>query len=116
MHRPLRALVLMLLITVAYNILVVIAEHISAPTLCATLRLVEHGRGFTLGIAAGCIATGEIGILAVIALAILLVTWPTDLVRLACALVAGGLLGVALRSFLRAHHDREPLPRQRDAG
>jgi len=110
MHRPLRALVLMLLITVAYNILVVIADHIGAPTLCGTLRLIEHGRGFTLGIAAGCIATGEVGILATIALAILLVTWPTDLVRLAFALVAGGLLGVALRSFIRSHHERQPLP------
>jgi len=38
------------------------------------------------------------------------VTWPTDLVRLACALVAGGLLGVALRSFIRAHHERQSLP------
>src|SRR5690348_17128142 len=98
MHRPLRALVLMLLITVAYNVIVVIAEHIHAPVLEAALRLLEHGRGFTVGISAGCVATGEVGILAVIALAILLVTWPTDLVRLAIALVAGGLLGVALRS------------------
>ena len=110
MHRPLRALVLMLLITVAYNVIVVIADHIRAPALSAALRLVDHGRGFTLGIAAGCVATGEVGILATIALAILLVTWPTDLVRLAVALVAGGLLGVALRSFLRAHHERQSLP------
>jgi hypothetical protein len=115
MHRPVRALVLMLLITVAYNITVVIGQHIYAPALTGALALVEHGRGFTLGIAAGCIATGEVGILAVIALAILLVTWPTDLVRLSFALVAGGLLGLALRSFIRAHHDRESLPRQRDA-
>lgn len=111
MHRPLRALVLMLLITVAYNIIVVIAQHIHAPVLTAALRLVEHGNGFTLGIAAGCIATGEVGVLATVGLAILLVTWPTDLVRLAVALVAGGLLGVALRSFLRAHHDRQSLPK-----
>jgi hypothetical protein len=100
----------MLLITVSYNIIIVIAEHIHAPALSGALRLVEHGRGFTLGIAAGCIATGEIGILAAIALAILLVTWPADLVRLAIALVAGGLLGVALRSFIRAHHERQSLP------
>jgi hypothetical protein len=110
MHRPLRALVLMLLITVAYNIIVVIAQHIHAPALSAALCLVEHGRGFTLGIAAGCIATGEVGILAVIALAIILVTWPADLVRLAFALTCGGLLGVALRSFIRAHHERQSLP------
>jgi hypothetical protein len=116
MQRPLRAFVLMLLNTVVFNVAVLVADHIRAPALTATLRLVEHGRGFTLGIAAGCIATGEIGILAAIALAILLVTWPTDLVRLSCALVAGGLVGLALRSFIRAHHDREPLPRQRDAG
>ncbi len=110
MHRPLRALVLMLIITVAYNIIVVIAQHIHAPALSGALALVEHGRGFTLGIAVGCIATGEVGILAVIALAILLVTWPTDLVRLALALVIGGLVGVALRSFIRAHHERQSLP------
>jgi hypothetical protein len=95
---------------------VLISDHIRAPALSAALRLVEHGNGFTLGIAAGCIATGEVGVLATIGLAILLVTWPTDLVRLSCALVAGGLLGLALRSFIRAHHDREPIPRQRDAG
>src|SRR5436853_7812245 len=110
MHRPLRALVLTLLTAVAYNIIVVIAQHIRAPALTGALCLVEHGRGFTLGIAAGCIATGELGILAVIALAILLVTWPTDLVRLAFALVSGGLLGLALRSFIRSHHERQPLP------
>jgi hypothetical protein len=110
MHRPLRAFVFTLLVAVAYNILVLIAGHIRAPALSAALRLVEHGNGFTLGIAAGCIATGEIGVLATIGLAILLVTWPTDLVRLSCALVAGGLLGLALRSFIRAHHDRQSLP------
>jgi len=115
MHRPLRALVLTLLTAVAYNVIVVIAQHIRAPALTGALCLVEHGRGFTLGIAAGCVATGEVGILATIALAILLVTWPTDLMRLASALTFGGLLGLALRSFIRAHHDREPLPRQRDA-
>jgi len=114
MQRPLRAFVLMLLVAVAFNVLAVIGEHIRAPALSAALRLVAHGSFFTLGIAAGCIATGEIGVLATISLAILLVTWPTDLVRLAVALVTGGLLGVALRSFLRAHHDHESVPRQRD--
>ena len=115
MHRPLRALVLMLFITVTFNLFQLVGENIRAPVLRAALHVIDHGRFFTVGIAAGCIATGEVGILAVIALAILLVTWPTDLVHLAFGFVAGGLIGLAVRSFIRAHHDREPLPRQRDA-
>lgn len=68
MHRPLRALVLMLLIAVVFNLIQLVAEHIDAPVLRAALHVIDHSRFFTAAIAAGCIATGEVGILAAIAL------------------------------------------------
>lgn len=103
----------MLLIAVGFNLIQLVAEHVNAPVLQAALHVIDYGHFFTAGIAAGCVATGEIGMLGVIALAILLVTWPTDLVHLASAFVGGGLIGLSLRSFIRSHYERQPLPGQR---
>jgi hypothetical protein len=117
MQRPLRAFVFMLLIAVAYNLVVIIATLVRAPALTAMLELIAHGHGFTLGIAAGCLATEELGVLGAITVAILLVTWPSDLVRLSFALVSGGLLGLGLRSFIQSHrHDRQSVSGDRHTG
>jgi len=115
MDRLARTLILTLLITVAYHAIAVIATQLHAPVLQAVVRLVDHGHGFTLGIAAACVATAELPVLACVVLGVLLVTWPTDLVHLSVALVSGGLLGTFLRSFIRAHrHERESLPPKPD--
>jgi len=108
MDRLKRAAAYALIVTVAYNILLVIASHVRAPALTGALGLVAHGHGFTLGLAAGCLATGEVAILAIIAGAVLLTSWPTDLVALATPLVVGGVIGTLLRNLVRAHHESVP--------
>lgn len=105
MDRLKRAAAYALIVTVVYNLLQVISAHIQAPALQGALALVQHGHGFTLGVAAGCLATGEVAILAIIAAAILLTSWPTDLVGLTIPLVIGGVIGTLLRNLVRAHHE-----------
>jgi hypothetical protein len=95
-----------MLVTVAYNLLLLAAAHAPA---ARVLSLFNHGAGFSLGVAAGCITTGEVGLLLVCDALILLFGWPVDLLHLAFAQVAGGLLGVGIRSFILGHR-HEPVP------
>lgn len=112
MDRVLRAITVTLLVTFFYNVTAVIADHIHAPVLSECVRIVNHGHGFSLGIAAGCLATGELALLVCMAASVLAVTWPTDLVHLTFAYVAGGLLGKLIATFVRQHrHDGKPIPR-----
>lgn len=113
MDRMKRAAAYALIVTVVFNLLQVISAHLHAPVLQGALALVQHGHGFTLGVAAGCLATGEVAILAIIAAAILLTSWPTDLIALTMPLVLGGGIGTLLRNLIRTHR-HESLPR-RDA-
>jgi hypothetical protein len=103
-----RTIAYTLIVTVTYNLLVAITSQAHAPALRTALALVQHLHGFTLGIAAGCLATGETALLAITVVAILLATSPTDLIALTIPLVLGGLLGTLLRNLVRAHHESLP--------
>lgn len=109
MDRLKRALAYTVLVTGVYNILCAIAAHIRAPALSGALALVQYGHGFALGISAGCLATGETAMLGIVALSILLVEWPTDLIALTIATVTGGTIGLLIRRLVREH--REPIHR-----
>jgi TRAP-type mannitol/chloroaromatic compound transport system permease large subunit len=109
MHRILRAFAYTLLTTVAYNVLLIAAARAPAAQF---LALFGHGAGFTLGIAAGCIATNEVGLLFACEALVLLLGWPVDLLPLSFALVGGGLLGAATRSFVQGHRN-EPVSARR---
>lgn len=111
MQRPVRALAYALVLMVAYNALVIAATDLHSPA-ARIIGLFDHGAGCTLGIAAGCIATGEVGLLALYALLVLLLGWPVDLPHFAFAIVGGGMLGIAVRSFVLGHRN-EPLPDRR---
>lgn len=111
MQRPLRALVLMAIVSASLNLALIIASRIGAPALTLALGLIDHSRFFLVGWAAGCVATGERALLAVAIVAVLLATWPTDPVPIAIAIVAGGFLGIGIRRFVESH--REPVPEQR---
>jgi hypothetical protein len=110
-QRPIRALVITVIVAVIYNALVLFAEHAHAFLLAEILAHVSHARGFTLGVACGCIATGEPLLLAVFLAAVFLLG-PVDVMNVCFAVVAGGGLGALLKSFVRGHrHDGKPVPR-----
>jgi hypothetical protein len=109
----LRALVIAVIVVVAFNTIEMIAQAFHATLLVAVLTRVAHARGFTLGIACGTLATTEPLILAVYLAAVFLLG-PVDIIEVCFAAVAGGMLGVLLKSFVRAHHERQSLP-DRDA-
>ena len=110
MERPLRALVIASIIAVAYNVLGLIAEHVHAMLLLEVLSRLDHARGFTLGVACGCIATGEPLLLGVYLAAVFLLG-PVDVVHVCFAAVAGGGMGALLKSFVQGHrHDGKPVP------
>ena len=109
LSRPLRAFVLMLIVAVSYQLAVLLAQHTEANVLLRTLHLMQHGQGFTMGWTAGCVATGEVGLLLCTVAVITVVTWPAPIMPIAFALVAGGLVGRGIRAFIRSHHD-QPVP------
>ncbi len=111
MHRILRAFAYTLLTTVAYNVLLIAAGEAHSPA-THVIALFGHGAGFTFGIAAGCIATNEVGLLLACEALVLLLGWPVDLLHLTFALVGGGLLGAATRSFVQGHRN-EPVSARR---
>jgi hypothetical protein len=104
MSRILRCLVLAVLATVAYHVVVMIAER-EGSRATDVLRLLGHGRGFTFGMAVACLATGELGLLAALVVLLVISAWPVDLLSVAFALTSGGLVGAAARSFLHAKRD-----------
>lgn len=104
MSRVLRCLVLAVLATVAYHVLVMIAER-QGSRATDLLRLLGHGRGFTFGMALACVAAGEVGLLAAFVVLLLVTSWPVDLLAVAFALASGGLVGAAARSFSHAKRD-----------
>ncbi|HSQ05212.1 MAG TPA: hypothetical protein VLN59_14300 [Burkholderiales bacterium] len=110
-QRPLRALVIAAIVAVAYNVFGIVAEHTHAFLLQEVLAHLSHARGFTLGVACGCLATSEPMILAAYVCAVFLLG-PVDVVHLSFAIVAGGSIGALLQSYIRSHrHDGKPVPR-----
>ena len=109
-QRPIRALVISVIVAVIYNALAIFAEQTHAFLLAELLARLSHARGFTLGVACGCIATGEPLLLAVFLAAVFLLG-PVDVMHVAFAVVGGGGLGALLKSFVRGHrHDGKPVP------
>jgi hypothetical protein len=110
-QRPIRALVITVIVTVLYNVLAMVADQAHAPLLAELLASLSHARGFTLGVACGCVATGEPLLLAVFLAAVFLLG-PVDVIHVCFAVVAGGGLGALFKSFTRGHrHDVKPVPR-----
>lgn len=103
-----RAAVYTVLITVAYNI-VAGFDKPSRPLLHALVALVSHFRGLTMALAAACLMINAPLLLAMIVAVILVFTWPTDLVHLGTALVAGGMIGILLRRIFEEHDARKPV-------
>ena len=100
MDRLGRMLIYAIIIWVGFNALTLLSAPLLAKLLCA----INHGRGFTFALAASCVLTAEIALLSCLLVVIVLVTWPTDLLPIAFASVAGALLGAQLRRLIREHH------------
>jgi high-affinity Fe2+/Pb2+ permease len=111
MSRIMRALVYAVLVVVGYHALRRAALSSGSPA-AQVLDWFGHGKGFTLALAAGCAATKEFGLLAVIVLVLFVIAWPLDLLAVAFALAGGIAVGSAIRSLVHSE-DRERQATQR---
>lgn len=100
MSRVLRALVYAIFVLAVYHATLLISAQQHSPAV-VVLTSIGHARGCSLALAAGCIATGEVWLLAVILVIGLLTTWPVDLVALVLALASGGLVGAGIRAVVQ---------------